>query len=48
MVVHDADLVCATIIPAKANPPLLIDPNAVLTPPDPLGFLSSEALDHEA
>jgi hypothetical protein len=95
MVVHDGDVVRMTILPTKANSPLLIDANTVLAspvtleslqsigrghpqvfealrivqhselssgdlldrtgelrgnlaPPDPLGFLVSEALDHDA
>jgi hypothetical protein len=38
MIIHYLHVVCITLSPFKANPPLLINPNTVLTFPIPRQF----------
>lgn len=33
MIIHDLNIVCITLRPGKADPPLIIDTNTVLSPP---------------
>jgi hypothetical protein len=46
MVINDLDVISFAISPAKADPPLIVDPNAVLTPTVAVQFFESVAGRH--
>ena len=43
MIVDDLDTVCTVLMPHKADPPLIVDPNAVLSLPPSLERLQAIA-----